>query len=369
MRHRFVVRFSLLLQYTSNRLEIAVRYHLLGRTGLYVSELCLGTMTYGGGKGIWENIGNLRQDAVDEQVKFAVEAGINFIDTANVYSLGKSEVLLGQALKTLGLPREQLIIATKSTGVMDETPNERGQSRHHIFNAVDASLKRLQLDYIDLYQLHGFDPLTPFEESLSALNDLVRSGRVRYIGLCNMAAWQIMKSLAVSDTRGFEKFASVQAYYTIAGRDLEREVVPLLEDQKLGLMVWSPLAGGLLSGKYKDADDKGPAGARRGAFDFPLVDKQRAFRCVDAMRPLALEHQVSVAQIALAWILSKPFVSSVIIGARSMDQLRDNIAASRVRLTQEEIGGLDAVSQLPPEYPGWMLAFQGQSRAKPPVKE
>jgi aryl-alcohol dehydrogenase-like predicted oxidoreductase len=326
-------------------------------------------MTYGGSKGIWENIGNLQQDAVNEQVKFAVEAGINFIDTANVYSVGKSETLLGQALKTLQLPREQLIIATKSTGSMDETPNGRGQSRHHIFNAIDASLKRLQLDYIDLYQIHGFDPLTPFEESLSALNDLVRSGKVRYIGLCNLAAWQIMKALGVSERSGFSKFVSVQAYYTIAGRDLEREIVPLLEDQKLGLMVWSPLAGGLLSGKYKDAGDKGPSGARRTTFDFPLVDKERAFKCVDAMRPLAERRQVSVAQIALAWILSKPFVSSVIIGAKSMDQLRDNIAATRVQLTEEEIKALDDVSQLPAEYPGWMLAFQGQSRAKPPFKE
>jgi aryl-alcohol dehydrogenase-like predicted oxidoreductase len=346
-----------------------MRYHLLGQTGLYVSELCLGTMTYGGSKGIWENIGNLQQDAVNEQVKFAVEAGINFIDTANVYSLGKSEMLLGQALKSLGLPREQLIIATKSTGTMDETPNGRGQSRHHIFNEVDASLKRLQLDYIDLYQLHGFDPLTPFEESLSALTDLVRSGRVRYIGLCNMSAWQIMKSLGVSDRKSFAKFVSVQAYYTIAGRDLEREVVPLLEDQKLGLMVWSPLAGGLLSGKYKAADDKGPAGARRTTFDFPVVDKERAFKCVDAMRPLAEQRQVSVAQIALAWVLSKSFVSSVIIGAKTMEQLRDNIAATRVQLSAAEIAALDAVSQLPQEYPGWMLALQGQYRAKPPVKD
>jgi aryl-alcohol dehydrogenase-like predicted oxidoreductase len=350
-------------------MEAAVRYHLLGQTGMYVSELCLGTMTYGGGKGVWESIGSLQQDAVNEQVKLAVDAGINFIDTANVYSSGKSEMLLGQALKSLGLPREQLIIATKSTGSMDETPNGRGQSRHHMFNAIDASLRRLQLDYIDLYQLHGFDPLTPFEESLSALNDLVRSGRVRYIGLCNMAAWQIMKSLAVSDQKGYAKFVSVQAYYTIAGRDLEREVVPLLQDQKLGLMVWSPLAGGLLSGKYRTADDKGPSGARRATFDFPLVDKERAFKCVDAMRPLADARQVSVAQIALAWILSKPFVSSVIIGAKSTDQLRDNLAAPRVQLTAEETQLLDGVSQLPPEYPGWMIAFQAQYRAQPPVKE
>jgi aryl-alcohol dehydrogenase-like predicted oxidoreductase len=346
-----------------------MRYRLLGQTGLYVSELCLGTMTYGGNGGIWETIGNLQQDAVNQQVRFAVDAGINFIDTANVYSTGKSELLLGESLKMLGLKRDQLIVATKATGSMDDSPNGRGQSRHHLFNQVDASLKRLQLDYIDLYQLHGFDPLTPFEESLSALNDLVRSGRVRYIGLCNMAAWQVMKSLSVSERLNLAKFVSVQAYYTIAGRDLERELVPLIQDQKLGLMVWSPLAGGLLSGKFSSAEDKGPAGARRATFDFPVVDKPRAFRCVDAMRPMALERKISVAQIALAWLLAKPFVTTVIIGAKSMDQLQDNIDSTRVRLDDAEIKQLDEISALPVEYPAWMLAFQAQARAKPPVKE
>jgi aryl-alcohol dehydrogenase-like predicted oxidoreductase len=346
-----------------------MRYRLLGQTGLYVSELCLGTMTYGGNSGIWETIGSLQQDAVNEQVRFAVEAGINFIDTANVYATGKSESLLGESLTMLGLKRDQLIVATKATGSMDDSPNGRGQSRHHLFNQVDASLKRLQLDYIDLYQLHGFDPLTPFEESLSALNDLVRSGRVRYIGLCNMAAWQVMKSLSVSERLNLAKFVSVQAYYTVAGRDLERELVPLIQDQKLGLMVWSPLAGGLLSGKFSSAEDKGPAGARRATFDFPVVDKSRAFRCVDAMRPMALARKISVAQVALAWILAKSFVTTVIIGAKSMDQLRDNIDSTRVRLDDAEIKQLDEISALPVEYPGWMLAFQGQARAKPPVKE
>jgi aryl-alcohol dehydrogenase-like predicted oxidoreductase len=326
-------------------------------------------MTYGGNSGIWETIGSLQQDAVNEQVRFAVEAGINFIDTANVYATGKSESLLGESLKMLGLKRDQLIVATKATGSMDDSPNGRGQSRHHLFNQVDASLKRLQLDYIDLYQIHGFDPLTPFEESLSALNDLVRSGRVRYIGLCNLAAWQVMKSLSVSERLNLAKFVSVQAYYTVAGRDLERELVPLIQDQKLGLMVWSPLAGGLLSGKFSSAEDKGPAGARRATFDFPVVDKSRAFRCVDAMRPMALARKISVAQVALAWILAKSFVTTVIIGAKSMDQLRDNIDSTRVRLDDAEIKQLDEISALPVEYPGWMLAFQGQARAKPPVKE
>jgi aryl-alcohol dehydrogenase-like predicted oxidoreductase len=346
-----------------------MRYRLLGQTGLYVSELCLGTMTYGGREGIWETIGNLQQEEVNQQVRFAVDAGINFIDTANVYSTGKSELLLGESLKMLGLKRDQLIVATKATGSMDDSPNGRGQSRYHLFNQVDASLERLQLDHIDLYQLHGFDPLTPFEESLSALNDLVRSGRVRNIGLCNMAAWQVMKSLSVSERLNLAKFVSVQAYYTVAGRDLERELVPLIQDQKLGLMVWSPLAGGLLSGKFSSAEDKGPAGARRATFDFPVVDKARAFRCVDAMRPIALARKVSVAQIALAWLLAKSFVTTVIIGAKSMDQLRDNIESTRVRLDDAEIKQLDEISALPVEYPGWMLAFQGQARAKPPVKE
>ena len=342
-----------------------MRYRLLGRTGLYVSELCLGTMTYGG-KGFWEVMGGLQQEAVNAQVKYAFDAGINFIDTANVYSLGESEKLLGQAIRTLGLPRDELVIATKATGIMNELPNGRGQSRHHLMNEVDASLKRLQLDHIDLYQLHGFDPLTPLEESLSTLNDLVRSGKVRTIGLCNMAAWQVMKALSISDKRNWARFESVQAYYTIAGRDLEREIVPLLADQQLGLLVWSPLAGGLLTGKYRP-DDKGPAGARRASYDFPVVDKPRAFRCVETMRPIAERLQVSVAQVALAWLLAKPHVTSVIIGARTMDQLKDNIAACSVSLTAEDMAALDEVSALPAEYPGWMLALQGKYRAVPPV--
>ena len=344
-----------------------MRYHLLGQTGLYVSELCLGTMTFGG-KGHWQNIGRLQLDEAAALVKRSFDAGINFIDTANVYSLGEAESITGQALKKLGLPRDELVIATKATGIMNELPNGRGQSRYHLMNEVEASLKRLQLDHIDLYQLHAFDPLTPLEESLSVLNDLVRSGKVRYIGLCNMAAWHIMKALSISDRRDWTRFESVQAYYTIAGRDLEREVIPLLEDQKLGLMVWSPLAGGLLSGKYS-ADGKGPDGARRTNFDFPLVDKPRASRCVEAMRPIAQAHGVSVAQIALAWLLCRPAVTTVIIGAKTVEQLDDNIASIKVRLSEEELKALDAVSQLPAEYPGWMLAFQSQYRAKAPLKE
>ena len=344
-----------------------MRYRLLGNTGLYVSELCLGTMTFGN-KGFWEVMGGLKQPEVDLLVREAFEQGINFFDTANVYSLGESETLLGQAFKNIGLPRDEIVVATKSPGIMNESPNGRGQSRFHIYNEVDASLRRLQLDHIDLYQLHGFDPLTPIEESLSALNDLVRSGKIRYIGLCNMAAWQVMKALGVSRARHWSEFASVQAYYSIAGRDIEREVFPLVQDQKLGLMIWSPLAGGFLSGKYK-RDQTAPAGARRTDFDFPPLNKDMAFNCLDAMEPVAQSHGVSVAQVALAWILSKQAVSSIIIGARRIEQLKDNLAASRLILSDAELKTLDEVSALSPEYPGWMIALQGQYRATPPEKK
>ncbi len=344
-----------------------MRYRLLGRTGLYVSELCLGTMTFGG-QGFWKVMGGLDQDAATALVKRSFDAGVNFIDTANVYSLGESETLTGNAIKSLGLPRDELILATKATGVMVETAiNAQGQSRYHLMNQLDASLKRLQVDHIDLYQLHGFDPLTPLDDVLCTLNDMVRSGKVRYIGLCNMAAWQIMKGLAISEKQHWARFESVQAYYTVAGRDLEREVLPLIKDQQLGLMVWSPLAGGLLSGKFSP-DGSGPPGARRASFDFPVVDRARAFRILDVMRPIAERHQVSVAQVALAWLLSRAQVSTVILGARSMAQLEDNLGSTHLELGAEELTALNEVSSLPPEYPGWMLARQGLSRSKPPVR-
>lgn len=343
-----------------------MKYRLLGNTGLYVSELCLGTMTFGA-KGFWEVMGGLQQDAADLMVRESFDQGINFFDTANVYSHGESETLLGQAIRNTRLPRDEIIVATKSTGIMNESPNGRGQSRFHIYNEVDASLKRLQLDHIDLYQLHGFDPLTPFEESLSALNDLVRAGKIRHIGLCNMAAWQIMKALAISRQHHWSEFASVQAYYSIAGRDLEREIIPLIQDQKLGLMVWSPLAGGYLSGKFR-RDQAAPKGSRRSTFDFPPLDKNKAFDCLDLMEPIAENHGASVAQVALAWILSKSHVSSIIIGARRMDQLKDNLAATKLTLSESELISLDSASALTQEYPGWMIALQGQYRANPPVK-
>ena len=339
-----------------------MRMKKLGNTGLVVSEICLGTMTFGGeSQGIWAAIGQLGQDAVNGIVRTAIDRGVNFLDTANVYHAGRSETLTGQALKTLGVARDSIVVATKVLGRMGAGPNQSGLSRAHILHAVDQSLKRLQLDYIDLYQIHGRDPLTPLEETLGALNDCVCAGKVRYIGLCNLTAWEITKALWISQREGFARFESVQAYYTLAGRDLEREIVPLANDQQLAILPWSPLAGGLLSGKFT-RDGKGPDGARRTKFDFPPVDRDRLFNCIDAMRPMAQAHGVSVARVALAYLLHKPHVTSVIIGAKTDEQLLDNIAATELQLSQEEMAALDEVSALPPEYPGWMVDRQGGDR-------
>jgi aryl-alcohol dehydrogenase-like predicted oxidoreductase len=337
-----------------------MKYNLLGNTGLKVSALCLGTMTFGG-KGWAAAIGSLDQQAVDEQMKRAVDAGINFIDTANVYSEGLSEELTGQSIRNLGLQRDSLILATKVRGQMGEGQNEVGLTRKHIFDQVDSSLKRLKTDYIDLYQIHSYDPLTPLEETLRALDDLVRSGKVRYIGASNLAAWQLMKALGYSTYNQVEKFVSLQAYYTIAGRDLEREVVPLLQDQKVGLLVWSPLAGGFLSGKFT-RDQQHDEGARRVNFDFPPIDKEKTFNILDVLRPIAEAKGVSIAQLALAWLLHQPVVTSVIIGAKKMEQLEDNLKSVEVQLTLEELNQLDEVSKLNPEYPGWMLDFTSGDR-------
>ncbi len=339
-----------------------MRMNKLGRTGLFVSELCLGTMTFGGGEGMWRQIGDLQQADAERLVGRAIDGGVNFIDTADVYAEGLSEQITGQALKNLKVPREQVVVATKVYGTTGKGANAGGASRLHIIDGVKASLKRLQLDHIDLYQIHGFDPATPIEETVRALDTLVQHGHVRYVGVSNWAAWQIMKALGIAEREGLHRFESLQAYYTLAGRDLEREIVPLLKSESVGLLVWSPLAGGLLSGKYSREDDKGDEG-RRAKFDFPPVDRERAFDCIDAMKPISEAHGVSVAQIALAWLLHQKVVSSVIIGAKTPDQLDDNLKASEVELAVEELDALDKVSALPREYPGWMFETQG-ARAK-----
>lgn len=335
-----------------------MKYRLLGRTGLLVSELCLGTMTFYG-KGFWEVVGKQGQDVANEIVARSLDAGINFIDTANVYSFGESEKMLGKALE--GRARDEVIIATKVRGRMGDEVNNVGLSRHQIMRSVEASLKRLNTDYIDLYQIHGFDPVTPLEETLRALDDLVHQGKVRYIGASNLAAWQLMKSLAYSEHHNLARFESLQAYYTIAGRDLEREIIPLVKDQNVGIMVWSPLAGGLLTGKF-NRDGTGPDGARRASFDFPPVNRERVFDSVDVMREIAEEQGVSIPQIALAWLLHQSAVTTVIIGAKRMDQLDDNLQAIDVKLTADQLGRLDEISQLPPEYPQWMITNQARGR-------
>lgn len=339
-----------------------MRLNKLGRTGLFVSELCLGTMTFGGSEGMWSHIGQVQQDEADGLVRAALDAGINFIDTADVYSAGLSEEITGRALRNLGVARDEVVIATKAFGPTGEGPNSRGSSRFHLLDAARNSLKRLGLDHIDLYQIHGWDPATPIDEILRALDDLVRAGDVRYVGVSNWAAWQVMKALGISEARGLARFQSVQAYYTIAGRDLERELAPMLLSEEVGLMVWSPLAGGLLSGKYS-RDGQSDEGGRRATFDFPPVDKERAWTAIDAMRPIAEARGVSVAQVALAWLLHQPHVTSVIVGAKRTEQLADNIGAAAFELTADELAALDAVSRLPPEYPGWMIERQGEYRA------
>jgi aryl-alcohol dehydrogenase-like predicted oxidoreductase len=347
-----------------------MKYKQLGRTGLYVSEICLGTMTFGGSEqaGMWRAIGALQQDEVDGIVRRALEAGVNFIDTADVYSFGESERLLGQALKNLGTKRKDVVIATKVYGEMGPRPNDRGASRGHIMDSVQMSLERLQTDHIDLYQIHANDPVTPIEETLRALDDLVRQGLVRYIGVSNWQAWKIAKALGVSAQHGYARFETLQAYYSIAGRDLERELVPMLSAEQLGLMVWSPLAGGLLSGKFGPGSNN-PQDARRTNFDFPPVDKDRAWKCVEVMREVGEAHGVSVARVALAWLLHKPAVMSVIIGAKTLEQLDDNLAAAELSLTPDEMARLDEVSELPAEYPGWMLSRQGASRVPKPYQK
>jgi aryl-alcohol dehydrogenase-like predicted oxidoreductase len=343
-----------------------MRYRQLGRTGLFVSEICLGTMTFGG-KGMWEAIGKLQQEDADALIRRSIDGGVNFIDTADVYSEGRSEEVLGQSLINLGIKRSDVVIATKVYGDVGKAPNDRGASRGHIMDGIKRSLERLKLDYVDLYQIHGNDAVTPVEETVRALDDLVREGLVRYVGVSNWAAWKIMKALGYAEHKDFARFETLQAYYSIAGRDLEREITPMLEDQKMGLMVWSPLAGGLLSGKFGPSSN-GPEGARRTVFDFPPVNKDRAWPCIEAMRGIGDANGVSVARVALAYVLAKPFVTSVIIGAKNVDQLEDNLAAAELTLSEDEIKTLDEVSALPSEYPGWMFERQGSHRVPRPFE-
>jgi aryl-alcohol dehydrogenase-like predicted oxidoreductase len=341
-----------------------MQYKPLGNTGLLVSRLCLGTMTFGDGRGLFKAISAVGQAGADELVKTSIDGGINFFDTADNYTEGESEKILGQSLKNLNIARQDVVIATKVYSRVGPGRNDIGASRGHIMDGVEASLRRLQTDHIDLYQIHANDSVTPVEETIRALDTLVQQGKVRYIGCSNWQAWKIARALGISESKNLARFDTLQAYYSIAGRDLERELGPLLEAEKIGLLVWSPLAGGLLSGKFS-RDNQRPEGSRRSEFDFPIVDKERTWRILDAMAPIAKAHGCSPARISLAWLLTKPVVTSVIIGAKRLDQLQDNLAAVELTLTQDELRQLDEVSALAPEYPGWVLPFQGADRLDP----
>ena len=341
-----------------------MQYRALGHTGLLVSRLCLGTMTFSSGEGVYKHIGNVDQPGADALVKASLEAGVNFFDTADVYSHGESETTLGQSFKNLNVVRKDVVLATKVYMRMGQGRNDVGASRAHIMDAVEASLKRLQTDYLDLYQVHQDDAVTPLDETLRALDDLVRQGKVRYTGCSNWQAWKVATALGISERRNLARFSSLQAYYSIAGRDLERELVPFLKAERIGLLVWSPLAGGLLSGRFS-REDQAPEGSRRSSFDFPVVDKERAWKVLDVLRPIAAAHGCTPARVALAWLLSREVVTAVIIGAKRLDQLEDNLSAIDLALDGEEVRRLDDASALPPEYPGWMLAAMGADRLGP----
>ncbi len=337
-----------------------MKYNELGKTGVLVSELCLGAMTFGG-KGYWKAIGQMPQEEVNELVKVAIDKGINFIDTANAYSEGLSEIMLGEALKTLGIPRQEIFIATKLRIRMGPGANQIGLSRLHIADSVNDSLQRLNLSHIDLLYIHGVDPITPLEETMRGLEDVVRSGKVRYIGISNHPAWMVMKANSYAEKMGWTKFVASQNFYSIGGRDIEREIVPMALSENISIMPWSPLAGGFLSGKF--TRDKEIAGnSRRDNFDFPPINKAKAYDIIDEMAAIAKNHQVSVATVALNWVLKQAAVTSTIIGAKTVAQLNENIAAVDLVLTSEDMQKLNAISALAPEYPAWMVNRQLQGR-------
>jgi len=337
-----------------------MKFKQLGKTGVLLSELCFGTMTFGG-KGYWKAIGQLPEDEVTQLVKTAIDNGINFFDTANAYSEGLAEILFGKALRNLGISRQTVFIATKVRLRMGEGANQVGLSKLHILDSVDDSLQRLGLSYIDMLYIHGVDPITPVEETMRALEDVVRSGKVRYLGVSNHPAWMVMKANSFAGNLGWTKFVASQNFYSIASRDIEREIVPMALSEGLSLMPWSPLAGGFLSGKFR-RDSKTDGNNRRDNFDFPPLNKEKAYDIIDVLAKIGDRYNVSPARVALSWTREKPGVTSIIIGAKSHNQLLDNIASTSLQLTQDEIKELDAISALTPEYPGWMVERQMNGR-------
>ncbi len=337
-----------------------MKYNQLGRTGVLVSELCFGTMTFGG-RGYWEAIGKLNGEEATKLLKIAVDNGINFIDTANAYSEGLAETLLGNAIRSLGISHQSLVIASKVRLRMGPGANQVGLSRLHIIDSVDDSLQRLGLSHIDLLYVHGVDPVTPLEETMHGLEEVVRSGKVRYLGVSNHPAWMVVKANAIAEKVGGTKFVASQNYYTIASRDIEREIVPMALSEGIGIMPWSPLAGGFLSGKYT-RNNQIAGDSRRDVFDFPYLNKEKAYNIIDLMIKIGTDHDTTAARVALAWLLRRPGVTSVIIGAKREDQLIDNIACTRLDLSEDELQELETLSALPQEYPGWMVSRQLSGR-------
>ena len=340
-----------------------MRYKRIGNTGLAVSELCLGTNTFGGAdQEFWKTLGGLDQDKVNAIVARAHEAGINFIDTADTYSNGESEQRVGQAIQDLKLRRDELVIATKIGGRVGPAPNAAGSSRSHILAAVEGSLRRLKVEYLDICMLHYFDPATPLEESLRTLDRLVQDGKVRYLGCSNFAAWETMKALGICAREGLERFEVIESHWSIATRELEREIVPLARDQKLGLLVWGPLLGGLLTGKFS-RDSAGGAGESRSVGQVPSVlNRDRLFDVIDTLRSVANSRGVSPGQIALAWLLHQPAVTSVLFGSRTVAQLSDNVRAAEIKLSAEDLQTLDQATALTPDYGSWLVQFPRDDR-------
>jgi aryl-alcohol dehydrogenase-like predicted oxidoreductase len=333
-----------------------MKLRFLGKTGILVSELCLGTLTFGGSRAL----GGLDQKEADTLVGMAFDAGINYFDTADVYSNGESEQILG---RSLGAKRNQVIISTKIRAIVGPGPNDGRLTRSHLIEGCEASLQRLKTDYIDLYQVHSFDSSTPLEETLRALDDLVHAGKVRYIGCSNFAGWQLMKALAISDSRNWVRFATLQALYSLVCRDLEYELVPLCADQGLGILVWSPTAGGFLTGKYRRGQPR-PTGARLSDPNsmFLNFDQEKGYDIVEELDRVAKAHGTTIAQAALNYLLGKTGVSSVIIGARSKAQLADNLKTTDWQMTSDEFKRLEAISQPPRVYPYWFLAESPHDR-------
>jgi aryl-alcohol dehydrogenase-like predicted oxidoreductase len=339
-----------------------MEYRQLGRSGLRVSTMTMGTMTFGG-QGMFANLGDTDVDGATRQIDMCVDRGVNLVDTADMYSAGVSEEIVGQATKN---HRDDVLIATKVRFPMGDGPNDAGASREHIVRGCEDSLRRLGVDHIDLYQLHGWDGQTPLEETLEALDTLVRKGKVRYIGCSNYSAWHIMKALGVSEREHLQRFASQQIHYTLQAREAENELVPVSIDQGLGILVWSPIAGGLLSGKFRRGQDDPETSRHLGEWSEPPVhDRERLYDIVEVAAEIGDAHGVSVAQVANAWLLHKPGVTSLVVGARTEEQLADNLAAADLALSEDEMTRLDEVSAMPLLYPYWHQKASASDRLSP----